>query len=151
MVLDEPVSALDVSIQAAILNLLADLQEKRGLTYVFISHALAVVRHVADDVMVMYLGRGVEIAPAETLFETPRHHYTQALLAATPIADPERRGQRPAYQGRIALAVQSAQRLRLPPTLPVRQRPLSDRTAANAAGRRNDRRLPRGRRRAACR
>jgi len=101
MVLDEPVSALDVSIQAAILNLLADLQEKRGLTYVFISHALAVVRHVADDVMVMYLGRGVEIAPAETLFETPRHPYTQALLAATPIADPERRGQRLRLKGEL--------------------------------------------------
>ncbi|HTJ57949.1 MAG TPA: dipeptide ABC transporter ATP-binding protein [Devosiaceae bacterium] len=101
LVLDEPVSALDVSIQAQILNLLADLQERRGLTYVFISHALAVVRHVADNVMVMYLGRGVEIAPAEALFETPRHPYTQALLAATPIADPERRGQRARLSGEL--------------------------------------------------
>ena len=101
LVLDEPVSALDVSIQAAILNLLADLQERRGLTYVFISHALAVVRHVADNVMVMYLGRGVEIAPAEVLFKTPRHPYTQALLAATPVADPERRGQRVRLAGEL--------------------------------------------------
>jgi len=101
LVLDEPVSALDVSIQAQILNLLADLQERRGLTYVFISHALSVVRHVADEVLVMYLGRGVEIAPAETLFGTPRHPYTQALLAATPVADPEHRGHRVRLAGEM--------------------------------------------------
>jgi dipeptide transport system ATP-binding protein len=91
LVLDEPVSALDVSIQAQILNLLGELQQRHMLTYVFISHALGVVRHVADDVLVMYLGRVVERAPAAQLFSQPQHPYTQALLAATPVADPRAR------------------------------------------------------------
>lgn len=101
IVLDEPVSALDVSIQAQILNLLADLQQKRDLTYIFISHDLSVVRHVADRVVVMYLGRLVENATAEELFANPRHPYTRALLSATPIADPERRGERVRLEGEL--------------------------------------------------
>ena len=88
LVLDEPVSALDVSVQAHILNLLRDLRATRQLAYLFISHDLAVVKHVADRVAVMYGGRLVEVAPAEKLFGTPCHPYTRALLAAAPVPDP---------------------------------------------------------------
>jgi dipeptide transport system ATP-binding protein len=88
LVLDEPVSALDISIRAQVLNLLAELQEAHGLAYVFISHDLSVVRHIADEVMVIYLGRAVEKAAKATIFEAPLHPYTRALLAATPVADP---------------------------------------------------------------
>ena len=101
LVLDEPVSALDVSIQAQVLNLLASLQEKFNLAYLFISHDLAVVKHIADTAMVMYLGHVVEQGAAKDLFSDPKHPYTKALLSATPQADPMAKRNRIVLQGEL--------------------------------------------------
>jgi dipeptide transport system ATP-binding protein len=94
LVLDEPVSALDVSIRAQALNLLASLQEEFALAYVFVSHDLSVVRHIADEVMVIYLGHAVELGGRDAIFLHPQHPYTRALLSATPVADPAARRER---------------------------------------------------------
>ena len=102
IVADEPVSALDVSVQAQVLNLMMDLQDELGLTYLFVSHDLNVVKQISDNVVVMYVGRVAEHGPAQELFEDPKHPYTAALISSLPKPDPRQRGERMALKGEVA-------------------------------------------------
>lgn len=115
---DEPVSALDVSIQAQVLNLLMDLQEKMGLTYMFVTHDLSVVRHISDDICVMYLGQLVETCPSKKLFEQPLHPYTKALLSAIPSIDLDNPMHRVELKGEITSAINPKPGCRFAPRCP---------------------------------
>ena len=118
IVCDEPVSALDVSIQAQILNLLMDLQEERQISYIFVTHDLSVVEHISDDICVMYLGQVVELCPSDELFEDPRHPYTQALLSAIPVPSLHDRRERQLLKGELTSPIDPKPGCRFAPRCP---------------------------------
>ena len=132
IICDEPVSALDVSIRSQILNLLRDLQDRLGLAYIFVSHDLAVVKHIADRVAVMNLGTIVETAEAQALFAAPKHPYSRALLSAIPVPKPQAKRSRIVLEGEMPSALNPPSGLPLPYPLPLRHRALPHRSAAAA-------------------
>ena len=145
VVADEPISALDVNIQAQIINLMVDLQERLGLTYLFIAHDLAVVRHVCDRIAVLYLGKIMEVGPAAALFSRPLHPYTRTLISAAPVPDPrvERTRRHVPMKGEPPSALNPPSGCRFRTRCPIAEERCARRGAATAGSRRRPaRRLP---------